>query len=354
MMSSHFTGWSLAEAVKCTTGSKNSGDKDPRFCTMVERGQLVVFGRRQAQSDREWIPAATCQSLINRDLKASSASGLNTKDKPFLDILIYPVLHAPNSIDFLDGMSLKDAFWRFVLHDPEVKFLGRKAIKANPDLKRVYMEGWCYPYGCQEWPVAFAQGALAGGRSPNSPIGYLADPLPQEVQRAADVVCLRFSVLLTLLTHGNLEAVGDPVRSRGPDRILPAIWSHPAYFLDAKNGDVLQTNDADSADLHDIRVKRWRAVMLTKPQPPNLFHVKPSTSDEAPPATIGHASVRSDHKLTPVRASINQAIKALWPNGDHMAVPVKIRVEMINDWQRANNFAVASARTIDRHLKKKN
>jgi hypothetical protein len=354
MMSSNFTAWSLAEAVKRTTGSKNSDDKDSQFWTMLELGQLVAFGRRQSQSDREWIPETTCKFLINRDLKTSSASGLNAKDKPFLDILIYPVLHAPNAIDFLHGISLKDAFWRFVLHDPEVEFLGSKAIKANPDLDRVYREGWCHPNGSQEWPVAFVQGALAGGRSPNSPIGYSADPLPQEVQRAADVVCHRFSALLTPLRQGILEAAGDPVRSRGTDRILPSIWLHPSYFLDSKNGDVLQANDADTADWHNIRVKRWRAVMLKRPQQPNLFHVKPPTSDEAPLATIGHAFARSDHKLTPVRASINQAIKALWPNGDHMAVPVKTRVEMINDWQRANNFAVASGRTIDRHLKKKN
>jgi hypothetical protein len=100
-------------------------------------------------------------------------------------------LDGPNVVDLLDGMSLKDAFWQFVLHDPEVQQFGRKAIKANPDLKRVYEEGWCYPSGSQEWPVAFSHGSLAGGRSENSPVGYLEGPAPPSVQRAADVVCLR-------------------------------------------------------------------------------------------------------------------------------------------------------------------
>jgi hypothetical protein len=353
MMSSDFTGWSLAEAVKRTTGSKTSDDKAPRFWTMVERGRLVAFGRRHAQSAREWIPAETCKLLISLNLETSSASGLNAKDQHFLDILIFPVLHAPNAIDFLDGMSLKDVFREFVLNDPEVQFLSGKAIKANPDLERVYREGWCHPSGSKEWPVTFVHGSLAGGRSPNSPIGFGADPPPQEVQLAADVVCVRYSALLTLLRKALLETAADSVRSRGSDRILPSIWSHPSYFLDVRNGDVLQTNDAEPAGLHDIRVKRWRAVMLKRPQQPNLLHVKPLTFDSAPPATIGHTIAPAGPKLSRVRASIDQAIKAIWRNGIPRGVAVKTRDDKIREWQDVHDFAVASSKTIDRHLKNK-
>ena len=262
------------------------------------------------------------------------------------------ILHS--SADFFDGMSLKDAFWQFVLHDPEVKILGRKAIKADSGLNQVYLRGWCYPSGCREWPVVFAQGSLAGGRSPNSPIGHLAGRPPQAVQRAADLVCLRYSLLLTLLRHKELEAIGDPLRSRGTDRILPSIWSHRSYYIDAENGDVLQIKNSDIADCNDFLKKRWRAVMLERPLQASMFHEKPPTSDAAPPATMGHAFARSSHKLSPVRASIAQAIKAIWPNGIPMGVAVKTRDENIRKWQADNGFAVASTKTIDRHLKNKN
>jgi hypothetical protein len=346
--SSHFTGWPLAEAVKRTTGSKNPNGKDSQFWTIVERGELAIFGRRTIQSEHEWIPAATFTSLVNRDLKTSSASGKNAKDQRFLDILIYPVLHAPNAIDFLDNKSLKDAFWEFVLHDPEVLFLGNKAIKADPDLTQVYREGRRQRGAGWEWPFEFFQGELAGGRSKESPIGFLADPLPQEVQLAADTVCDRYSALLALLRQQKLEAEGDSVRSRGSDRIPSSIWSHRSYYFDAMNGDVLQKNE-NPKGWHDIWLKRWRAVILQAP-----FHVEPLKSDEIPLPTTEYASARSDDKLTPNQASIDLAVEALWPNGSHVAVPVKIRDKMINDWQRVNHFAVASARTIDRHLKKKN
>jgi hypothetical protein len=274
MTSSQDTGWSLAEAVQRTTGSKNSDDNHTQCCTAVEQGRLVAFGRAHIEGDHEWMPPAVCKFLSNRDLTASN------KDEPYFDILIYPVVDAPNAIDLLEGMSLKDAFWQFVLRDPEVQFLGSKAIKANPDLKRTHLEGWCYPAGCREWPLVFAHGELAGGRSQTSPIGYLEDRIPQEVQQAADTVSLRYNSLLALLRQGKLEAVGDPVRSRGTDIILSSIWSHRSYYFDANNGDVLQANGSIGSDWRDTRLTRWRAVMLRKPQRTNLFHVKPRVSDQ--------------------------------------------------------------------------
>jgi hypothetical protein len=286
-MSSHFTGWPLAEAVKRTTGSRNPDDKSPRFSTMVERGQVVAFGRRRTQSDREWISTDTWNLLINRDFKTSRASGTNAKEKAFRDILIYPILHAPNAIDFLDGMLLKDAFSQFVLPDPEVQFLGSKAIKANPDLKQVYLEGRRQPGVGWDWPVAFSQGSLAGGRAQDSPIGYLADPPPHKVQQAADVVCIRYSALLALLRQKRLEAIGDSVRSRGSDQIPSSIWSHRSYSIDTNNGDVLQVSSSPT-NWNDFWVKRWRAVMLKRP----MFHGKPLVPD----------AIRS-HTTEPQRAS---------------------------------------------------
>lgn len=278
-MNSIFAGWSLAEALKRTVSANDSDHS--QFWILVERGELAVFGRRHIHSDHEWIPAATCTSLINRDSKTSSVSGKNAEDLQFLDILIYPVLHAPNAIDFLDNRSLKEAFWKFVLHDPEVLFLGNKAIKVNSDLMQVYREGRRQPGAGWEWPLKFLQGNLAGGKSKESPIGFLATPLPQDVQQAADAVCDRYSALLKLLRQQILEAVGDPVRSHDTNLILSSIWSHPSYYFDAMNGDVLQKNE-NFTSWHDHWVKRWRAVMLKRSP---MFHVEPPKSDGLRSAT---------------------------------------------------------------------
>src|SRR5450759_2927751 len=293
-MNPSFTGWSQAEAVRRTTGSQDPDD--PRFWTMVESGQLLAFGRRPTQSNREWIPSATYKSLIEQDLDQSSASGMDTKEKSFLEIKIYPVLHAPNATNFLDGMSLQDAFWRFVLRDPEVQFLANEAIEADPHLKDVYLEGYCAPYRWV-WPVVFEQGALAGGMAKDNEF-YDSTENPLEVQKAADIVSLRYSALLTLLRDEKLDAIGDPVRSHRTSQIPSSIWSRRSYYFDARRGDLLKTSDPEPSDWFHIRLKRWRAVTLRKPQLPIPFHVKPLTFVEMPPATIEHAHIKPKRKLT--------------------------------------------------------
>ncbi len=349
-MNSKFAGWSQAEAVKRTTGSKHPDD--PRFWPMVERGELVVFGRRHNQSKHEWMPSATYKSLLKQDLDTSSATGPDVKHPAFFDILIYPVLHAPNAVYFLNDMPLKDAFWQFVLRDPEVEFLASEAIEASPYLKRVYLEGDC-AQNVYVWPVVFEPGSLAGGASKNDE-WYDSTENPPEVQRAADIVCLRYGALLTLLRDEKLDAFGDPVRANRTSQIPSSIWSRRSYYFDARRGDLLKTNDPEPSDWFHIRLKRWRAVTLKKPQPLQSFHVKPPTSDAALPGTMGHASAESGRQLSAVRASIAQAINALWANDIPMGVAVKTRDEKIRKWQADNGFAVASTRTIDRYLKNKN
>jgi hypothetical protein len=292
-----FAGWSLTEAVRCTSGSEGADANESTLLSIFERGQLVAFGRR-ARSGREPIPAAFWNPAIKLDFVNSSASG-PSEGHHVSDLLIYPALHAPNVVELLDGLSLKEAFRRFVLHDPEVQFLGNRATKVEPALEHVYVHGWCRPFSCREWPVVFADGHLAGGRPLQSPIGHGADPLPEEVQQAADVVCRRYCALLTTLRKNELHAVGDPARSRGPEQILPSLWSHRSYYIDMQNGDLVQLTSADPVWPFTVR---WRAVMLKRP-----FHVKPTIPHALRSSTVEQLSaVVMPRKAVPrVKTSIN-------------------------------------------------
>ena len=334
-MSLNFSGWSLVEAVRRTSGSTTTHADEAILLTMLERGQLVAFGRLRAQSNRQWITAEFWNSTIELDFVNSSASGT---DKVF-DLRIYPVLHAPNAFEFLDGKSLKDAFWRFVLHDPEVQCLAHQAMKSNPALQHVYMHGWCHPMGCREWPVRFDHGALAGGRSRNSPIGFGAGPLPEEVQQAANVVCERYDALLAPLRKYQFEAVGDFARSRGTDQILPSVWSHRSYYIDVQNGDLVQLTGVDPISLFTVR---WRAVMLKR-----VFPVKPTISDEIRQTTIEYDQL--DH--TPAQSRIAQAIKELWPMGIPEGLKVKARDRRIVEWLQNKGLDEVSPKTIERYMK---
>lgn len=347
-MNLEFTGWPLAEAIERTTHSKNINT--PKFWTMLERAELVAFGRRQIQLDHEWIPAATCASLTKRAFKTSTASEKNAEGHKYFDIIIYPVLHAPNATHILHKMLMKDAFEKFVRNDPEVRLLGSKAIKANPQLTQVYLEGRRQPGAGWEWPCEFLLGELAGGRSKGSPVGFLADPVPQNVQKAANVMCDRYSALLELLRQQKLAAVGDPVRSRGSSLIPFSIWSHRSYCFNVMNGDVLQKNE-NPTGFHDLLIKRWSAVFLQSPELPT-FHDRPPISGG--PAPMGRASISQARKLPPHQSSTQQAIETLWPNKSFPVQTIKARDRAINNWQRKNEMPVSSSRTIRRYLKATN
>src|SRR5689334_6552760 len=92
--------WTLAEAVRRTGDSDRPND----FWRKLISGQLIAFGRRDGQAAREWLPPALCRSLTRRELNTSSARDEN---QAFVDIVVYPVLNAPNVTDILNGLSLQ-------------------------------------------------------------------------------------------------------------------------------------------------------------------------------------------------------------------------------------------------------
>jgi len=122
----------------------------------------------------------------------------------------------------------------------------------------------------------------------------------------------------------------------------PLHWTRKGLWIEVQNGDLFEEKNGSP-------VLQWSGLALVAP-----FHVKPPPSDAILPTTTGHASARSEQRLTTVQASINQAVKALWPDGIPKALPVQTRDQMIIKWQRNHQLAVASSKSIYRHLKKMN
>jgi hypothetical protein len=327
------TSWTLAEAFEATTGREEPNDI--RFWGFVERGQLIAFGRRQPQLNREWIPESTCRSLMKRDLQTSTAHGGAVS---FVDIVIYPVLEAPNAIDFLDGMSLKHAFEMYVWRDPQLDFLAEKAMALRPELQRVYRwrrdSRYAKNWQCPVLPVETSF--------------WFYDPEPGYVRRAAEVLRHRCDALFSLLSSKKIMALGEPHTSL-TNEIIPTIWSHPHYFIDVATGDV-HYRDINDAEWPSTGERRWSAILLKKPDERTTFHVKPTTFDQTAPSTIEPLLAEFDRKLTPARASVDEAIKRKWPNGIPAGLGVKKRDRFIREWQAENGRIIASGKTIHRYL----
>ncbi len=59
----------------------------------------------------------------------------------------------------------------------------------------------------------------------------------------------------------NCALGGDPVRRGDNQEILPTIWSHRDFLLDAEAGDLVQWNDgSDPIHRSRARLVRWRAI----------------------------------------------------------------------------------------------
>ena len=341
-MSSSPRYWTLKEAFSRAVHFQPDISRHS-FWRRVETGELVAFGRRNLQSHRDWMPPLVCRSIIELDLDASSAHG---RDWSFVDVVIYSVLRAPNPADVLDGMSLRTAFWKFVLRGSVVRSLDEKAIEISPDLARVYKLGSCDPF-IDSWEWSLIRGLSKSWFGHERPIDFENSDY---VAQAAFVTYARYFALMSLLRDQVLEALGDPVAEFGSPKIIPTVWSHPHYYLNVQTGDI-HKKDVDSADTSQTSVKRWSAVMLKKPEKQNIFHVKPMAFDETLPLTINPVLPDPNRKLTPKWASTYQAIHALWPDGIPKGLTVPRRNDLIRRWQRQNLLSVAMDRTIDRCLK---
>jgi hypothetical protein len=278
---SPFVGWPLNEALARCVDRNISGDKRlEEIRTHLVNSRLVGWGAPTPDAKSAYLPPSEWKTLSLSDLNCSIQGDL-PQDRSIHNLRIFPVVLSPNAALLLNGYTFANAFRQFVLCDPEVEVRGKKAMAIDSTLKHVYLAGRCYPAGVWDWPVDYEGKDLAGGRSTNSPLGFLNDkPAPQEVNEAATAICSRYGYLIQLLRLGRLIAKGDPKRPNDPPTILSSLWSHPRYYVDVRHGDFFEVND-EAKDWPDRITRRWTAIALETPATETIsISVKSAIDDE--------------------------------------------------------------------------
>lgn len=255
------------------------------------------------------VTGAQWQSVNRVNWQSSSAVDGGAEGRAFFDIHVYPCLLAPCRIDLLAGWTLAEAFSRTVLGDPEVVALGREAVRVSPAFEAVFIKGHCQTtLRYKEWPLAFERWPMASTVHPDSArrskFDAAREPDPLEVVIATEALKHRYCALISVLRRGELECRGLAARQGDPNIVPRSIWSHPNFYCDASNGDVLQ-DDQESVARYHILMKRWFGVVLHKPDPKvhafdAIFHGKPIARDELPPTA-------SESQKTPAQRSKTQA-----------------------------------------------
>jgi hypothetical protein len=289
---SKFQGWPIAEALrrvadrarffeyiaKCRS-AKGGPDLVLDECRLArgllfEQLRSCLIGRRLIIWGRIGSPDMTLAPIPDKLVQKICFNETPSKDNPqalsgterIFDVRIFPVLLAPNVAEFVSRISLKNALLNLILGDPEVESLGRVESKRVPPSQFHEVE---QSRGYHYWSV-----------DPDITWSHVSDPdeygeyycyLGMAGRLAVIALNRRFRALLQLLQREVYLAEGDPTRPNGSQHILPAIWSHEAYFIDDRTGDVLEdaigrvekSKIASFGDGREYYKVRWRAVMLT-------------------------------------------------------------------------------------------
>jgi hypothetical protein len=319
MLNKEFRGWPIAEALrrvadrelvvdyiaKCRARANipvlnRCGESEPTSdeCQLarsllfeqlhrhVVEKRLIVWGRTgRADATLEPIPSALIEKIRFREAVSKDNPQAMCGTEPIFDVRIFPLILAPNVAEFVGRISLKHALADLVLGDPQVQCLGRSTRKRTSPSELHVANRY---RGRHYWPM-------------DPDVVYFHATYPDQFgeyycyfgvpgRLAVHVLGSRFRALLDLLYREVYLAEGDATRPNGLPNILPAIWSHKAYFIDDRTGDVLEDafdkvdesktkHFADGREYYEIR---WRAVMLTPSKyPVCISRAEPETRPAA-------------------------------------------------------------------------
>ena len=251
------------------------GRINSEFRQQLRSKRLVAYGRpRNLEAESQLIAADLWPALIALGCGNSAVGEGRRGGMVFLAVRVFPALLAPGRAELLAGFTLSEAFKKFVIDDPEVSALGKRALQVAPRFERVLVQGCCHVDGTDEWPMVFDGTDVIGIVHPDpekrSVIGYLRDPDPEPVVDAAEALTSRYSSFLEVMRRGEVEAEGLPVVSGHSARILRSIWSHGDFYFNSQSGDVFEVNPACQNPPEDWLLKRWVAVMLRRTDQPGI------------------------------------------------------------------------------------
>jgi hypothetical protein len=234
----------------------------------------------------------------------------------------------------LHGMTLAQAFRRFVLDDPEVAAVGQLVISQHGHAD-VFLRGQCPgPFVDYRWPLATNPSELAH-HFVWVIIHFVGEPDPGPppiIEHAARLLVGRIERLKRALVGGRVIARGTFAASGTVLEIDSLQWMRENMWIDVVNSDLCSGIYARAEPV-------WTGVSLIATSKGRI--ARPVRREGAHSAAL---------PLSVEQSSVEQAIQALWPHGMPLGVPVKARNQMIINWQRQNGCAVVSDRTIQRYL----
>ena len=339
-------GWPLKEALKRTAdrtvlarinlatlddrpAAENLSQLESALWTHVREGRLVATGSIKGASatllGSEYVTDCQVENWQESVLKRTGKSKITIED-----VRLHPILRSPEPKRHLWGMSLADAFRKFVLEDPEVAALNM--LQRNPSALKSGMRP--EPFINFYWPLNLTSEELAFDYV-NSPYVDLGRPIPApstEQHSIASALVDRLRALTCLLASGHVTAKGTHHRS-GENIVIDALqWKREGMGIHASNGDLCAEQDHKPVPI-------WTGIsFLDGPKGGAKKRAILSNSTNA--------------KISAHFSSVREATRALWADGIPGSLTNGSRNQKIIEWQRANARTIVSDKTIGRYFNK--
>jgi hypothetical protein len=233
----------------------------------------------------------------------------------------------------LEGLSLAEAFTKYVLNDPSVLLSSVAVLRKDNSYEDIFREGrYPGPYVEYTWPLnltarelsdRFVKSVLVQDRP--------SRVIPKEILNVSELLVARIKTLQDHLTSGRVIARGTFATSGVTGEVDKLQWARSDVLIDVRNSDLLE----------DGRIKpvvRWSGLTLFLPI---------ATTTKKPRTNVKLAAGKRNNAHV---ASIKAAIAGLWPEGFPPGLIVKKRDDKIIEWQKENERQITDPRTIRRYL----
>jgi hypothetical protein len=314
------------------------------FRRLLVDKKLIAYGSRNGPSETPTpIHAAGWEHLAWPKRENSTVKeryGARTK---IYNVRAFPVLHSSEAPMLLNGLGLGEAFRKYIIEDPEIVAVG-KLVGSQGGNQAVFEKGNAPgPYVSFHWPLGLSAKDLAW-EFIRPIIHFVSSPLPEpspEISKASMALADRCQALQRLLVNGQIGAVGTFAQTGETRPIDRMQWQRAGITVEIRNSDLCEPENHRPA-------VRWSGISLELPR--HTSSLMPARDNTIAVNAVAVNSLTEAKRITPVQASIAEAVKALWPDGPPQSLQLQQRDDQIIEWQRKNKRKVVSQKSIRRYL----
>lgn len=341
-------GWTLGEATK----------RVPDVRASLAKGRLEMWGRiGTPDAASTIIPASTWPDTFCRE---DMGHPVVIAGEPIFDLRVFPVLHSPKAAEQLNGLSLADAFGRYVIGDAEVIAMQDEMLKISTSSWMMFHDGR-FPGSERDlhWPLHSTTTRIMSGFMWSLRKGR-SGPL-EVITAISRALAERFAALIDLLVRGDIVAFGTYVKTGEERPIGQGQWVRRDFWLNVSNGDLCEKQHIQYVAVWTGIALRARSgvsqVVATPASSVAKLNVElPKTSQQSTAGAESKCAVwlksiisASPESRTRTNKSLLEEARSKWPGGQlskrgfERALGKAIGSELADAWGRGGRPKKTSA-----------